>query len=123
MFGKTLLVIGALALAGAGSAQAPAGPTRAPAASPPAPVAGDAFRAGAEVLSIDGEPLGVLAYVDTLEGERMLHIRRPDGTVITVPSTVASQGERAVVLEWSRAEFENPSRPASTTPVSPSPPQ
>lgn len=122
MFGKTLLVISALALAGPVGAQDPAGPA-APAASPPSPVAGDVFRAGAEVLSIDGEPLGVLAYVDMLEGERMLHIRRPDGTVITVPSTVASQGERAVVLEWSRAEFENPSRPASTTPVSPSPPQ
>jgi C-terminal processing protease CtpA/Prc len=120
MFGKTLLVIGVLALAGAGSAQDPAGPTPAPAASPPAPVAGESFRAGAEVLSIDGEPLGVLAYVDTLEGERMLHIRRPDGTVITVPSTVASQGERAVVLEWSRTEFETPSGSAGS-PIPPSP--
>ena len=119
MVGKTLLVISALALAGPVGAQDP-GPT--PAAGPPTPVAGDVFRAGAEVLSIDGEPLGVVAYVDTLEGERMLHIRRPDGTVDTVPSTVASQGERAVVLEWSRAEFENPSRPPpSPTPVPPSP--
>lgn len=120
MFGKTLLVISALAWAGPAGAQDPTGP--APAAEPPTPVAGDVFRAGAEVLSIDGEPLGVVAYVDTLEGERMLHIRRPDGTVDTVPSTVASQGERAVVLEWSRAEFENPSRPPpSPTPVPPSP--
>lgn len=119
MVGKTLLVISALALAGPVGAQDP-GPT--PAAGPPTPVAGDVFRAGAEVLSIDGEPLGVVAYVDTLDGERMLHIRRADGTVDTAPSTVASQGERAVVLEWSREEFENPSRaPASPTPVPPSP--
>ena len=60
------------------------------------------------MLSVDGEPLGVLAYVDALGGERLLHIRRPDGTVTTAPAVVASRGERAVVLEWTRAEFENP---------------
>lgn len=126
MPGKTILLVAALALSGAASAQEPANPTASPAAparavAPPAPVAGDGFRAGAEVLSVDGEPLGVLAYVDTLEGERTLHIRRSDGTVTAVPSTVASQGERAVVLEWTRAEFETPS--PSVAPSVPPPPQ
>lgn len=125
MSGRTILLVAALALSGVANAQEPANPTASPAGpaqavAPPAPVAGDAFRAGAEVLSVDGEPLGVLAYVDTLEGERTLHIRRSDGTLTTVPSTVASQGERAVVLEWTRAEFETPSRPvAPSVPLSP----
>ena len=93
-------------------------PPAAPAA--PAPAPGD-FPAGAEVLSVDGEPLGVLAFVDALGGERLLHIRRPDGTVTTAPSIIATRGERAVVLEWTRAEFENPGSRASAPPEPPTP--
>jgi hypothetical protein len=59
------------------------------------------------VLSVDGEPLGVLAAVETRPGgERILHIRRTDGSMTAAPASVASRGERAVVLDWTRAEFE-----------------
>ena len=122
MSGRTLLLTSAVALslvAAPAAAQDPA--RKAPASAPragPAPAApGPDFPAGAEVLSVDGEPLGVLAYVDALGGERLLHIRRPDGTVTTAPAVVASRGERAVVLEWTRAEFENPVRPPAAVEV------
>lgn len=79
-----------------------------PAPSPPAlATAAPAFPPGAEVLSVDGEPLGVLVAMETRPGgERILHIRRPDGSTGMAPSVVASRGERAVVLDWTRAEFE-----------------
>ena len=116
MSGRTLLLTSAVALslvAAPAAAQDPAGkaPASAPRADPAPAASGPDFPAGAEVLSVDGEPLGVLAYVGALGGERLLHIRRPDGTVTTAPAVVASRGERAVVLEWTRAEFENPVRP------------
>ena len=98
MSGRTLLLTSAVALslvAAPAAAQDPAGkaPASAPRADPATAASGPDFPAGAEVLSVDGEPLGVLAYVDALGGERLLHIRRPDGTVTTAPAVVASRGE------------------------------
>lgn len=98
-----LIAAGCLAAAPAAAQSPPAGQRPpAPAAAPP-----PAFPPGAEVLSVEGEPLGVLVRIETrADGERILHIRRPDGTLTWAPSVVASRGERAVVLEWTRAEFE-----------------
>jgi len=98
-----------------------AGPVLAqtPPPGPPPSVArtGPAFPPGAEVLSVEGEPLGVLDRIETrLDGERILHIRRADGTLTSAPAAVASRGERAVVLEWTRAEFEA-GQAAPTPPV------
>ncbi|WP_298743317.1 hypothetical protein [uncultured Brevundimonas sp.] len=97
-------------------------PVAAQTAPPPAPapieVAEPAFPAGTEVLSVDGEPLGVLSHVEVRPaGERILHIRRPDGVTTAAPAVVASRGERAIVLEWTRAEFESGGGPAATAPV------
>ena len=129
MFGQTLLLLGAagaLSLAGPVAAQDPA--IRLPpsaSASTPAPPVGLTFPSGAEVLSVDGEALGVLAGVETRPGgERILHIRRTDGSMTAAPASVASRGERAIVLEWTRAEFEAsvataPSDSASASPVPP----
>lgn len=118
MSGRTLFLTSAAVLslvAAPAAAQDP--PGKAPVSPPradPAPAAPRIdFPAGAEVLSVDGEPLGVLAYVDALGGERLLHIRRPDGRVTTAPAVVASRGERAVVLDWTRAEFDNPPQAAA----------
>ena len=72
------------------------------------PTPSPAFPPGAEVLSVDGELLGVLVAVEARSGgERILHIRRADGSAGVAPSIVASRGERAVVLDWTRAEFES----------------
>ncbi|HZW16266.1 MAG TPA: hypothetical protein VFF66_08435 [Brevundimonas sp.] len=114
-----------LLLAGA-VAMAPTAPIAAqsPPAAPPAPVAapvlpfGQTFPPGAEVLSVDGEPLGRLAEVETRAGgERILHIRRSDGSMTTAPAIVASRGERAVVLEWTRTEFEAEAMTATAAPT------
>jgi len=104
-----------------GGGQTTPPPAPAPPVSAPAP--GGPFPTGAEVLSVDGEPLGVLAYVETLDGEAMLHIRKPDGTVVMAPSGVASRGERAVVLEWTRAQFEAPRPVEALTPATSSTPR
>jgi len=102
------------------AAQTPPARTPPPAGAPAlAPVAGQSFRAGAEVLSVDGEPLGVLARVETRPGgERILHIRRADGSMTTAPAVMAFRGERAVVLEWTRAEFESGAAMADAPPAS-----
>ena len=77
------------------------------------------------MLSVDGEPLGRLIEVETRAGgERILHIRRADGSTTTAPAIVASRGERAIVLDWTRAEFESeamtaPAPGLATTPPSP----
>lgn len=125
MFGRTLTLTaagGGLLFAVPVGAQEPGGQTTPPPAPAPpasAPAPGGPFPTGAEVLSVDGEPLGVLAYVETLDGEAMLHIRKPDGTVAMAPSGLASRGERAVVLDWTRAQFEA-TRPAEApTPATP----
>ena len=100
-------------------AQAPGDPSL---RSPAAPSFGQTFPLGAEVLSVDGEPLGVLTLVETRPGgERILHIRRAEGSMTTAPAIVASRGERAVVLDWTRAEFESAATPVSAGPASPSP--
>ena len=92
-------------------------PSPAPLASP-APVAVLTFPVGAEVLGVDGEPLGVLARVETRAGgEQILHIRRTDGSMTTAPAVMASRGERAIVLEWTRAEFESGAAMARASPV------
>lgn len=129
MFGHTLLLLGAagaLSFAGPVAAQDPAPQPPAPASvSIPGPPVGSAFPPGAEVLSVEGEPLGVLAEVESRPGgERILHIRRTDGAMTAAPASVASRGERAVVLEWTRAEFEAsaataPPDSASASPVPP----
>ena len=117
-----LLAAAAVAFAGATAAQTPPGPAPDPVAAQ-APVAGQAFPPGAEVLSVDGERLGVLAQVELRPGgERILHIRRTDGSVTTAPATVASRGERAVVLEWTRAQFESPVAKAATADAPAAPP-
>lgn len=96
-----LLAAGALAVAGSAAAQIP--PPAAVAS--PAPAAAPAFPPGAEVLSVEGESLGVLAGVETRPGgERILHIRRADGSMTTAPAVVAFRGERAVILDWTAAE-------------------
>lgn len=122
MFDKTVLLLAVAGLAAASPAAAQIAPAPSPAPTPPpfaAPVAGQTFPPGVEVLSVDGQPLGVLARVETRPGgERILHIRRPDGSVTTAPAVVASRGERAVVLEWTRAEFDAP----ATAAASPTPP-
>ena len=123
MLDKTCLLLAAAGLAAAGPVAAqiapvptPA-PTPAPASAPfAAPVTDQTFPSGVEVLSVDGQPLGVLDRVETREGgERILHIRRPDGSVTTAPAVVASRGERAVVLEWTRAEFDAPATAVATS--------
>jgi hypothetical protein len=104
-----------LAMALPAAAQTPP-PAEAPAL---AAVAGQSFQAGAEVLSVDGEPLGVLARTESRPGgERILHIRRTDGSTTTAPAIVAFRGERAVVLEWTRAEFESGGAMAEASPES-----
>ena len=111
MFDKTfflMLAAGGAALAAPVAAQTPPVSPPAPAAAAPAPPPAQVFPSGAEVLSVEGEPLGVLASVELRPGgEQILHIRRSDGSVTTVPAVVASRGERAVVLEWTREEFES----------------
>ncbi len=102
---KPVLLLAALA-AGPAAAQVPP-PGQSPPASAVAATPPPAFPPGVEVLSVEGEPLGVLARVESrADGERILHIRRPDGSLTWAPSVVASRGERAVVLDWTRAEFE-----------------
>lgn len=109
MFDRIVLPLAAAALAATTPAAAQIAPTPSRLAPFAAPVAGQTFPPGVEVLSVDGQPLGVLARVETRAGgERILHIRRPDGSVTTAPAIVASRGERAVVLDWTRAEFEAP---------------
>jgi len=129
MFARTpVLLVIAVAVTSAApvAAQAVAG-------QPPAPVAAQAapfeqtFPSGAEVLSVDGESLGRLAEVEMRAGgERILHIRRADGSMTTAPAIVASRGERAVVLDWTRAEFESGAMtaagPPTGLPPSPTPP-
>lgn len=92
------------------AAGAPAMAQTPPAPAPfAAPAPGQAFPIGVEVLSVDGERLGVLARLETRPGgERILHIRRPDGSVTTAPAVVAFRGERAVILDWTRAEADDP---------------
>ncbi|HYD26508.1 hypothetical protein [Brevundimonas sp.] len=127
MFGQTFILLGAagaLSLAGQDAAQDP--PTQLPPASAsaptPAPPVGLPFPSGAEVLSVDGEALGVLAGVETRPGgERILHIRRTDGSMTAAPASVASRGERAVVLDWTRAEFEATAATAASDSASASP--
>jgi hypothetical protein len=121
MFAKSSVLLVAIALASAPPVAAQTTPTQPPAlvAAPPS---GETFPPGAEVLSVDGEPLGRLAEVETRpDGERILHIRRADGSMSTAPAIVASRGERAVVLEWTRAEFESAATTASVTPTDPVP--
>lgn len=128
MFSQTILLLGAagaLSFAGPVAAQDPV--VRPPAPAPlsvPAPPASPTFPSGAEVLSVDGDPLGVLAEVEARPGgERILHIRRTDGSMTQAPASVASRGERAVVLDWTRAEFEEaataPPVSASASPIPP----
>ena len=121
MFAKTpvLLAAAAMAFASPVVAQAPAGQSPAPIVASPS---GQTFPPGAEVLSVDGELLGVLTLVETRPGgERILHIRRAEGSMTTAPAIVASRGERAVVLDWTRAEFESAATTVATGPASPSP--
>ena len=97
-----------------------------PPGSPPAPVPvpapSQAFPPGAEVLSVEGEPLGVLTEVEIRPGgERILHIRRSDGSMGSAPAVLASRGERAIVLEWTRAEFDATPAPTEVA-ASPRPP-
>ena len=109
MFWKPVLLFLAAAAQTPPPGQLPATPPTAL-----APIAAPAFPPGAEVLSVEGEPLGVLVRVEARpDGERILHIRRPDGTLTWAPSVAASRGERAVVLEWTRAEFEAGQAPAA----------
>lgn len=126
MFGQTVLLLAATAAsAGQVAAQDPTTPPpelRVPAAVQPA---GQVFPPGVEVLSVDGEPLGVLARVETRPaGERILHIRGSDGSMTAAPASVASRGERAVVLDWTRSEFEASAAtpPADSAAASPTPP-
>lgn len=110
------IVLGA-ALAAPAAAQTPPGQPSAPLAAP-APPPGQTFPSGAEVLSVEGEALGVLAQVETRPGgDRILHIRRTDGSMSTAPAIVASRGERAVVLEWTREEFESAASSEAATEV------
>ncbi len=120
-----IIALGA-ALAAPAAAQTPPGQPPASLAAP-APPPGQTFPSGAEVLSVEGEPLGVLARVETRPGgERILHIRRTDGSMTTAPAIMASRGERAVVLEWTREEFESAATTAAASaaasPASPMPP-
>ena len=102
------------------AAQSPPVQSPAPVAAPVLPF-GQTFPPGSEVLSVDGEPLGRLTEVETRPGgERILHIRRTDGSMTTAPAIVASRGERAVVLDWTRTEFESEAMTASA-PGLPSP--
>jgi hypothetical protein len=116
-----VLVVAAVTLGFAGptAAQTQAAQSTAP---PTAPPSGESFAPGAEVLSVEGEPLGRLAEVETRAGgERILHIRRTDGSMTAAPATVASRGERAVVLEWTRAEFESAAPRGAPAPDKPQP--
>lgn len=107
----------ALATAAPAIAQTPPGPSSAPVAVA-APAPAQSFPRGAEVLSVEGEPLGVLTEVEVRAGgERILHIRKADGSLTTAPAVMASRGERAVVLEWTREEFEAGAAMAGTAPV------
>ena len=123
MFDRTAVL---LAAAAAAAVSAPLA-AQTPPPSPPGPIASpipvQTFPQGAEVLSVDGERLGVLSHVEIRPGgERILHIRRPDGPVMTAPAVVASRGERAVVLEWTRAEFEAAAAPPVDAAAAPVPP-
>jgi hypothetical protein len=125
MFGQFLLLLGAAAFGGPVGAQEPTTPP--PPIQRPATVqpAGQVFPPGAEVLSVDGEALGVLVRVETgPAGERILHIRRSDGSMTATPAGVASRGERAVVLDWTRSEFEASaaSPPTDSASAAPAPP-
>lgn len=116
-----LLLVAAVGQASAAPAAAQTPPDPAPgpvtaSALPP----GQTFPSGAEVLSVDGEPLGVLTQVESRPGgERILHIRRADGSTTTAPAIIASRGERAVVLEWTRAEFDSAAMAAAAAPAGP----
>ena len=116
MFARPLLIAAVLTSAAPVAAQtlAPQIPPPAPPSPVAAPAPAQAFPSGAEVLSVDGEALGVLARVEIgPDGEGILHIRRPDGSMTAAPAAVASRGERAVVLDWTRAEFETSATPAA----------
>ena len=120
MFDKTSVLL----MAAAGAVLAAPVAAQTPPVSPPAPPVvapasspAQAFPPGAEVLSVEGEPLGVLAQVELRPGgERILHIRRTDGSVATAPAIVAFRGERAVVLEWTREEFDSAGAAATSPP-------
>ncbi len=121
----SLMAAAALAIVTPAVAQTPPGPPSATIAAAPAPAR--TFPRGAEVLSVEGEPLGVLAEVEERPGgERILHIRKVDGSITTAPAVMASRGERAVVLEWTREEFEaggsNAATAADEAAASPVPP-
>ncbi|CAN7343834.1 hypothetical protein [Brevundimonas sp. LjRoot202] len=121
MFAQTPVLLAAAVVASASPvvAQAPAGQSPALVA---APLSGQTFPPGAEVLSVDGELLGVLILVETRPGgERILHIRRAEGSMTTAPAIVASRGERAVVLDWTRAEFESAATTVGAGLAGPSP--
>lgn len=121
MFAKTPVLLATVVVASASpvAAQAPAGQSPAPVVAPPS---AQTFPPGSDVLSVDGELLGVLILVETRPGgERILHIRRAEGSMTTTPAIVASRGERAVVLDWTRAEFESAATTAATGSASPSP--
>lgn len=110
-----VLLVAAVTAASATPVAAQSPPVQSPApVAAPVPPFGQTFPPGAEVLSVDGEPLGRLTEVETRAGgERILHIRRADGSMTTAPAIVASRGERAVVLDWTRLEFESEAMTAS----------
>lgn len=120
----TLLIAAGAILAVPANAQTPPPPLTSAPVTVLSP--GAAFPPGAEVLSVEGELLGVLDRVEARPGgERILHIRRADGSTTTAPAIMASRGERAVVLEWTRAEFESAGAAATPAPIAstaPSPP-
>lgn len=118
MFKRLVLPLAVgVAIAVPAAAQTPPVQTPTPVAGPP-PVADQTFPVGREVLSVDGEPLGVLARTETRPGgERILHIRRTDGSMTTAPAIVAFRGERAIVLDWTRAEFESGAAVAQAAPL------
>lgn len=113
-----LFLAAVLAITAPAVAQTPPAPSSDPiAAATATPLPARTFPPGAEVLSVEGEPLGVLAEVEVRPGgERILHIRKTDGSITTAPAVVASRGERAVVLEWTREEFETGGAVAVTPP-------
>lgn len=122
MFARHAVFPVAAALAAAAPVAAQTPPDRSPSPFAPTPPFAQTFPPGVEVLSVDGEQLGRLAEVETRPaGERILHIRRADGSMTTAPAIVASRGERAVVLDWTRAEFESAATTVAPGPVSRSP--
>ena len=110
-----VLLVAAVTAASATPVAAQSPPVQSPApVAAPVPPFRQTFPPGAEVLSVDGESLGRLTEVETRAGgERILHIRRADGSMTTAPAIVASRGERAVVLDWTRVEFESEAMTAS----------